>query len=78
VVPALPLPRADDEAKVFATGVEAAAIRTHARVDALLTWQAQALARVRDARASGVAERVAGELIGTPILRASQVAKRTT
>ena len=56
----------------FATGVEAAATRTHSRVDQLLAWQAQALSRAREGRASGVAERLAGQLIGAPILRASR------
>lgn len=62
--------------RFFATGVEAAATNTHERVDALLDWQADARERAQVGRASGVAERVASELIGTPILRASQVAKR--
>lgn len=57
----------------FATGVGAAAADTHERVDALLSWQEEALARVRRARVAGVAERIAGELIGNPILRASHV-----
>ena len=60
----------------FATGVGAAATSTHQRIDALLRWREQALERVRAARVSGVAERLAGELIGTPILRAPQVASR--
>jgi Fic family protein len=62
--------------RFFATGVGAAASTTHDRISDLLSWQEDALARVRAARVSGVAERVAGELIGTPILRASQVAER--
>jgi Fic family protein len=62
--------------KFFATGVGAAAATTHERVDELLSWQHETLARVRAAGVSGVAERVAGELIGAPVLRASQVAKR--
>ena len=63
----------DPWVRFFATGVAAAAATTHERVDALLSWQADALRQVRAARVSGVAERVAGELIGTPALRASQV-----
>lgn len=59
--------------RFFATGVAAAASTTHQRVDALLSWQEDALRQVREARISGVAERVAGQLIGTPSLRASQV-----
>lgn len=57
----------------FATGVGAAAADTHERIDALLSWQEEALASVRRARVAGVAERIAGELIGSPILRASHV-----
>jgi hypothetical protein len=45
-------------------------------VDSLLSWQEQTLQRVREAGVSGVAERVAADLIGAPILRASQVANR--
>lgn len=66
----------DSWVRFFATGVGAAAATTHERVDTLLSWQAETLARVRSAGVSGVAERVAGELIGAPILRASQVAGR--
>jgi hypothetical protein len=57
-----------------ATGVEVAADTTHRRVDGLLTWREGALLRVREARASGLAERLAADLIGLPLLRASQVA----
>lgn len=60
----------------FARGVEASASATRDRVDRLLDWQEGTLQRVRAERVSGVAERVAGELIGTPVLRASQVAAR--
>jgi Fic family protein len=60
----------------FATGVGASAVSTRERVDALLAWREQTLARVRAAGVSGVAERLAGELIGTPTLRATQVAAR--
>jgi Fic family protein len=62
--------------RFFATGVGSAAATTHERVDELLSWQGETLALVRAAGVSGVAERVAGELIGAPVLRASQVAKR--
>ena len=68
--------RWDEWVRFFATGVASAATTTHGRVEALLAWQEEALERVRAAGISGVAERVAGELIGAPILRASQVAKR--
>jgi Fic family protein len=60
----------------FATGVEAAADTTHRRVDGLLAWQQDSLRRVREARASGLAERLADDLIGLPVLRAGQVADR--
>src|SRR5665213_4454097 len=60
----------------FAAGVDAAADTTHRRVDGLLTWQEDAVRRVREARASGLAERLAGDLIGLPVLRAGQVADR--
>jgi Fic family protein len=66
----------DDWVRFFAAGVGAAAAATHERVEALISWQEEALTRVRQARVSGVAERVAGELIGAPILTAGQVAKR--
>jgi Fic family protein len=60
----------------FATGVEAAADTTRRRVDRLLAWQHDSLRRVRAARASGLAERLAADLIGLPVLRAGQVADR--
>jgi Fic family protein len=66
----------DDWVRFFATGVGAAAATTHERIEALISWQEEALSRVRQAGVSGVAERVAGELIGAPILTAGQVAKR--
>ncbi|HWE10651.1 MAG TPA: Fic family protein [Solirubrobacteraceae bacterium] len=57
----------------FATGVHAAAETTHRRIDGPLTWQEDALRRVREAKASGLAERLAEDLIGLPVLRAGQV-----
>jgi Fic family protein len=60
----------------FATGVDAAARTTHERIDGLLTWQEQTLDQLRAANVSGLAGRVAGDLIGGPILRANQVAVR--
>lgn len=60
----------------FATGVAAAAVTTHRRVDGLLKWQAGALRRVREARVFGLAERLAADLIGLPVLRAGQVSDR--
>jgi Fic family protein len=66
----------DGWVRFFATGVATAAETTHSRVDALISWQEATLRRTRDEGVTGVAERIAGELIGTPILRASQVAER--
>lgn len=62
--------------RFFATGVGAAAATTHRRIDELLSWQEEALQTVRGAGVSGVAERLAGELAGSPVLRAGQVASR--
>jgi Fic family protein len=66
----------DSWVRFFARGVEASADDTRERVDALLEWQDETLKRVRSAGMSGVSERVAGELIGTPFLRANEVAER--
>jgi Fic family protein len=66
----------DDWVFFFAAGVEASANTTRTRVEALLEWREGALDRVRRARVSGVAERVAGELIGGPVVRAPVVARR--
>ena len=60
----------------FATGVGAAASTTHQRIDQLLSWQQAALSQVREAGITGVAERIAGELAGAPILQAGQVASQ--
>jgi Fic family protein len=60
----------------FATGVGESAVSTRERVDALLVWREQALKKVRTAGISGIAERIAGELIGAPTVRASQMAAR--
>lgn len=62
--------------RFFADGVGASAVSTRERVDALLGWREQTLERVRLAGISGVAERLAGELIGRPTMRAGQVAAR--
>lgn len=59
----------------FATGIAAAADQTRERIEALLLWQKETLRVVREAGATGIAERIAGELIGTPVLRASRVVK---
>jgi Fic family protein len=66
----------DSWVRFFATGVGSAAATTHTRVNTLLSWQENTLRRVREAGVSGVAERLAQDLIGAPILRASQVARR--
>ena len=66
----------DEWVAFFATGIQAAASTTHRRIEQLLSWQEEALDRVRAAGVSGVAERIAGELIGTPILRASTIVSR--
>lgn len=68
--------RWDDWVRFFAEGVEASADVTRTRVEQLLEWREQALTRVRAAGVSGVAERVTGELIGGPIIRAPGVARR--
>jgi Fic family protein len=59
----------------FATGVGAAADVFRMRIEELISWRDTALETVRAAGVSGVAERLAGELIGTPILRAPRVAR---
>ena len=59
----------------FSTGVEASADTTRTRVESLLAWRTKVLEKVRAAGVSGVAERVAGELIGAPIVRAPQIAR---
>jgi Fic family protein len=66
----------DDWVSFFAAGVAEAADTTRRRVERLLDWREQALKRVREAGVSGVAERVAGELIGSPITRAPVIARR--
>jgi cell filamentation protein, protein adenylyltransferase len=60
----------------FAQGVAAGAERTRSNIEELLLWRDQAIETVRRARSSGVPERLASELIGTPVLSATQVARR--
>jgi Fic family protein len=60
----------------FAAGVEASADTTRRRVESLLAWREKTLLQVRAAGVSGVAERVAGDLIGGPIVRAPMIARR--
>ena len=66
--------RWDDWVRFFATGVAAAADGTRACIDQLITWRDESLTTVREAGVSGVAERLARELIGAPVLTASRVA----
>ena len=66
----------DDWVRFFATGVAEAADTTRMRVERLMAWREGALDRVRGAGVSGVAERVAGELIGSPIVRAPVIARQ--
>jgi Fic family protein len=61
--------------RFFATGVGASAVSTHKRVDALLGWRSEALEKIRAAGVSGIAERVASDLIGRPTVRAAQIAE---
>lgn len=58
----------------FATGVAAAADATRERVIKLFSWRERAISQARDAGLTGIAERVAGEIIGAPVLRAAAVA----
>ena len=66
----------DEWIRFFATGVAEAADTTRLRVERLMAWREQALQRVRAAGVTGVAERVAGELIGSPIVRAPSIARQ--
>lgn len=58
----------------FATGVAAAADSTRHRVIALFEWRQETIAVARAAGLTGVAERLAGELIGAPVVKAADVA----
>jgi Fic family protein len=68
--------RWDDWVEFFAAGVSESADTTRKRVERLWIWREEALARVRDAGVSGVAERVAGDLISSPIVRAPMIARQ--
>ncbi len=61
--------------RFFAEGVEASADTTRKRVELLFEWREQVLEQVREANISGVGERVAGELIGSPFVRAPAIAR---
>jgi Fic family protein len=65
----------DTWVRFFASGVGAAADVFRVRIEELIAWRDEALTTVREAGVSGVAERVAGELIGSPVLRAPRVAR---
>ncbi|MCB9011935.1 MAG: Fic family protein [Actinobacteria bacterium] len=62
--------------RFFAVGVRDSAESNRRKILRLLTLQEDQIRIVRGAGGFGVAERLAGELIGSPVLRASQVAKR--
>lgn len=66
----------DDWIRFFAMGVAEAADTARMRVERLMAWREQALERLRAAGVSGVAKRVAGELIGSPIVRAPSIARQ--
>jgi len=66
----------DEWIQFFAAGVAESADTTRRRVERLLIWRQEALDRVRDAGISGVAERVAGDLISFPIVRAPVIARQ--
>lgn len=61
--------------RFFAQGVGAAADVFRQRIEELIAWREQAIDTVRSAKVSGVAEHIAGDLIGSPILRAPRVAR---
>jgi Fic family protein len=66
----------DDWVKFFGRGVAAGADSTRRIIEDLLEWRDEAIDTVRRARSSGVPERLAGEIIGAPVLTAGQVAHR--
>ncbi|WP_160165507.1 Fic family protein [Conexibacter woesei] len=60
----------------FAEGVAASAADSQAKVERLVQLQAELRATVQSANKRGVAERLAGDLIGHPFVSRSDVAKR--
>lgn len=66
----------DNWVSFFAEGVAAGGDSTRRSIEDLLAWRDDAIATVRAARSSGVPERLAGEIIGAPVLTAGQVAQR--
>jgi Fic family protein len=65
----------DSWVSFFVGGVAEAADAFRERIEALLGWRDDVLGQVQSAGVVGVAERVAGELIGSPVLTASRVAR---
>jgi Fic family protein len=59
----------------FVGGVAEAADAFRERIETLLAWRDDVLGQVQQAGVVGVAERLAGELIGSPVLTASRVAR---
>jgi Fic family protein len=66
----------DEWVRFFATGVGSSAKTTLDRIGRLRQWRDDTLDEVRQARAFGTAERIAADLIGTPVLRANDVARQ--
>lgn len=66
----------NDWVDFFAQGVAAGAESTRRTIEELLAWRDRAIETVRRAGTSGVAERLAGELIGAQALTAGQVAHK--
>ncbi|WP_433611720.1 Fic family protein [Dactylosporangium sp. CA-139114] len=60
----------------FCEAVRAQAVREVERIDALLDWRDNALARLRENNLRGVAERITEELIGFPMITPTAAAAR--
>ena len=65
----------DEWVRFFTSGVAEAANAFRLRIGELIDWRDSILHRVRDAGISGIAERITGELIGSPVLSAARVAR---
>lgn len=59
----------------FTRGVAEAANAFRLRIEELIAWRDVTLDRVRGAGISGVAARIAGDLIGSPVLNAARVSR---
>src|SRR5689334_3468419 len=59
----------------FAGGVAEAADAFRQRIEILLDWREEAVEKAREAGVVGVSERLTAELIGSPVLTASRVAR---